>query len=51
MFGYFYFKFVNLPAEQFMDVAKKILSGSDEGKQIVKQMVDETIERNKNNKD
>ena len=42
--NYFYFKFVNLPAEQFMDVAKKILSGSDEGKQIVKQMVDEIVQ-------
>tara|TARA_B100000287_G_scaffold345277_1_gene332627 strand:+ start:32 stop:1408 length:1377 start_codon:yes stop_codon:yes gene_type:complete len=41
--NYFYFKFVNLPAEQFIDLAKKILSGSDEGKQIVKQMVDEIV--------
>jgi len=41
--NYFYFKFVNLPAEQFIDLAKKILSGSNEGKTIVKQMVDEIV--------
>jgi hypothetical protein len=41
--NYFYFKFVNLPAEQFIDLAKKILSGSEEGKRIVQQMVDEIV--------
>jgi hypothetical protein len=42
--NYFYFKFVNLPAEEFIDLAKKILSGNDEGKEIVKRMVEEIVQ-------
>ena len=43
--NYFYYKFVNLPAEQFIALAKEILSGSDKGKEIVKRMVDEIIQQ------
>jgi len=43
--NYFYYKFVNLPAEEFIALAKEILSGTDRGKQIVKKMVDEIIQQ------
>ena len=33
--NYFYYKFVNLPPEEFISLAKEILSGSDKGKQLV----------------
>jgi len=38
--NYFYFKFVSLEAEEFLELAKEILSGSQEGKDQVKQMID-----------
>jgi hypothetical protein len=41
---YFMVKFAELSAEEFMKMAKEILSGSDRGKKMVKKMVDEIIE-------
>jgi len=41
--NYFYFKFVSLEAEQFIALAKEILSGSQKGKDQVKKMIDEII--------
>ena len=38
--NYFYFKFVSLEAEEFLKLAKEILSGSQEGKNQVKKMID-----------
>ena len=41
---YFMVKFAELSAEEFMKMAREILSGSDRGKKMVKKMVDEIIE-------
>ena len=41
--NYFYFKFVSLEAEQFLALAKEILSGSQQGKDQVKKMIDEIV--------
>ena len=41
--NYFYFKFVSLEAEQFLSLAKEILSGSQKGKDQVKKMIDEIV--------
>ena len=38
--NYFYFKFVSLEAQEFLDLSKEILSGSLEGKEQVKKMID-----------
>ena len=46
--NYFYYRFVSLPAEEFLSLAKEILSGSDKGKNLVKKMVDEIIQELKN---
>jgi hypothetical protein len=46
--NYFYYRFVSLPAEEFLSLAKEILSGSDRGKDLVKKMVDEIIQELKN---
>ena len=35
--NYFYFKFVSLEAEEFISLAKEILSGSQKGKDQVKE--------------
>jgi len=41
--NYLFSRFSMLTTEEFFDVAKKILSGSKDGKMIVKKMVDEII--------
>ena len=41
--NYFYYKFVKLEAEEFLTLAKEILSGSQKGKDTVKQMIDEIV--------
>jgi hypothetical protein len=41
--NYFYYKFVSLEAEQFLTLAKEILSGSQKGKDQVKKMIDEIV--------
>ena len=41
--NYFYYKFVKLEAEEFIDLAKEVLSGSEKGKQQVKQMIDDIV--------
>jgi len=43
--NYFYFKFVSLEAEEFLKLAKEILSGSQQGKDQVKKMVDEIVKQ------
>ena len=43
--NYLYYRIVSLEAEQFLDLAKKMLSGSDEGKMLVKKLVDEIVEQ------
>ena len=43
--NYLYFKIISLEAEQFLDLAKKMLSGSDEGKMLVKKLVDEIVQQ------
>jgi len=43
--NYFYYKFVKLEAEEFMTLAKEILSGSEKGKQQVKEMIDDIVEQ------
>jgi uncharacterized FAD-dependent dehydrogenase len=42
--NYLFSRFSALTTEEFFEVAKMILSGSDEGKKIVSNMVDEIIE-------
>jgi hypothetical protein len=42
--NYLFSRFSALTTEEFFEVAKMILSGSEEGKQIVSKMVDEIIE-------
>ena len=41
--NYFYFKFVSLEAEEFLSLAKEILSGSQKGKDQVKKMIDDIV--------
>ena len=41
--NYFYYKFVKLEAEEFLALAKEILSGTQKGKDTVKQMIDEIV--------
>jgi len=41
--NYFYFKFVSLEAEEFLTLAKEILSGSQKGKDQVKKMIDDIV--------
>jgi hypothetical protein len=43
--NYFYYKFVKLEAEEFLNLAKDILSGSEKGKQQVKQMIDDIVKQ------
>jgi len=43
--NYFYFKFVSLEAEEFLKLAKEILSGSQKGKDQVKEMVDDIVKQ------
>jgi len=43
--NYFYFKFVSLEAEEFLKLAKEILSGSQKGKDQVKKMVDDIVKQ------
>ena len=43
--NYLYFRIISLEAEQFLDLAKKMLSGSDEGKMLVKKLVDEIVQQ------
>lgn len=42
--NYLFSRFSSLTTDEFFDVAKMILSGSDDGKKIVSKMVDEIIE-------
>ena len=42
--NYLFSRFSSLTTDEFFDVAKMILSGSDDGKRIVSKMVDEIIE-------
>jgi len=42
--NYLFSRFSSLTTDEFFDVAKMIMSGSDEGKKIVEKMVDEIIE-------
>tara|TARA_R110002074_G_scaffold157031_1_gene313540 strand:- start:656 stop:2062 length:1407 start_codon:yes stop_codon:yes gene_type:complete len=41
--NYFYYKFVKLEAEEFLTLAKEILSGSQKGKDTVKQMIGDIV--------
>ena len=41
--NYFYYKFVSLEAEEFLSLAKEILSGTQKGKDTVKQMIDDIV--------
>jgi hypothetical protein len=41
--NYFYYKFVKLEAEEFLALAKEILSGTQKSKDTVKQMIDEIV--------
>ena len=41
--NYFYFKFVSLEAQEFLSLAKEILSGSQTGKDQVKKMIDDIV--------
>ena len=43
--NYLYFRIISLEAEQFLDLAKKMLSGSDEGKMLVRKLVDEIVQQ------
>lgn len=43
--NYFYYKFVKLEAEEFLTLAKEILSGSEKGKQQVKQMINDIVKQ------
>ncbi len=43
--NYFYFKFVSLEAEEFLKLAKEILSGSQKGKDQVKKMIDDIVKQ------
>tara|TARA_R110002050_G_scaffold13596_1_gene43450 strand:- start:602 stop:1975 length:1374 start_codon:yes stop_codon:yes gene_type:complete len=43
--NYFYYKFVSLEAEEFLSLAKEILSGSQKGKDQVKQMIGEIVKQ------
>ena len=43
--NYFYFKFVSLEAEEFLKLAKEILSGSQTGKDQVKNMIDGIVQQ------
>jgi len=43
--NYFYFKFVSLEAQEFLDLAKEILSGSQKGKNQVKKMIDDIVKQ------
>ena len=43
--NYFYFKFVSLEAEEFLALAKEILSGSQSGKDKVKKMIDDIVKQ------
>ena len=40
-----FIRIISLEAEQFLDLAKKMLSGSDEGKMLVKRLVDEIVQQ------
>ena len=42
--NYLFSRFSSLTTDEFFDVAKMIMSGSDDGKKIVSKMVDEIIE-------
>ena len=42
--NYLFSRFSSLTTDEFFDVAKMIMSGSDEGKKIVAKMVDEIID-------
>ena len=43
--NYFYYKFVSLEAEEFLSLAKEILSGTQKGKDTVKQMIDDIVKQ------
>jgi hypothetical protein len=43
--NYFYFKFVSLEAEEFLTLAKEILSGTQKGKDQVKKMIDDIVKQ------
>jgi hypothetical protein len=43
--NYFYYKFVKLEAEEFLTLAKEILSGTQKGKNTVKQMIDDIVKQ------
>ena len=43
--NYFYYKFVSLEAEEFLSLAKEILSGSQSGKDKVKNMIDGIVKQ------
>lgn len=43
--NYFYYKFVKLEAEEFLMLSKEILSGSEKGKEQVKQMINDIIKQ------
>ena len=40
-----YYKIVSLPAEQFLQLSKEMLSGSDRGKKLVQNLVDEIVKQ------
>ena len=46
--NYLFSRFSMLTTEEFFEVTKMILSGSKQGKQIVKKMVDEIVEELRN---
>jgi hypothetical protein len=41
--NYFYFKFVSLEAQEFLNLAKEILSGTQKGKDQVKKMIKDIV--------
>ena len=43
--NYFYYRFVSLEAEEFLALAKEILSGSQKGKDQVQKMISEIIKQ------
>jgi len=43
--NYFYYRFVKLEAEEFLSLAKEILSGSQKGKDQVKNMIDDIVKQ------
>jgi hypothetical protein len=42
--NYLYFRIVSLEAEEFLNLAKKMLEGGEEGKRLVQKLVDEIVQ-------